>query len=74
MVQSGFAPDVTRWNLKDRVAASASNRVGLDLCYSREAVDDFQRAMSVAKHDTGSVPEWLTSRLDVAVKEAAKQH
>ena len=37
MVQSGFAPGVTRWNLKDRVAASASNRIGLDLCWSRLA-------------------------------------
>ena len=37
MVQGGFAPGVTRWNLKDRVAASASNRIGLDLCWSRLA-------------------------------------
>jgi hypothetical protein len=37
VVQSGFAPGVTRWNLKDPVAASASNRIGLDLCWSRLA-------------------------------------
>lgn len=37
MVQSGFAPGVTRWNLKDRAAASASNRIGLDFCWSRLA-------------------------------------
>jgi hypothetical protein len=37
VVQSGFAPGVTRWNLKDRVAASASNRIGLDLYWSRLA-------------------------------------
>lgn len=30
-VEGGFAPGVTRWNLKNRVAASASNRIGLDL-------------------------------------------
>jgi hypothetical protein len=42
--------------------------------YPREAVDHFQVAMSVAKRDTGSVPEWLTSRRDVALAEAAKQH
>jgi hypothetical protein len=37
VVRSGFAPGATRWNLKDRVAASASNRIGLDLCWSRLA-------------------------------------
>ena len=37
MVEGGFAPGVTRWNLKDRVAASGSNRIGLDLCWSRLA-------------------------------------
>ena len=32
VVQSDFAPGVTHWNLKDRGAASASNRIGLVLC------------------------------------------
>jgi hypothetical protein len=40
--------------------------------YPREALKDFQRAMNVVKRDTGSVPRWLTSRVDVAVAEAAK--
>ena len=42
--------------------------------YPKEAVEDFQRAANVAKRDTGSVPEWLTSRLNIAAAEAAKQN
>jgi hypothetical protein len=42
--------------------------------YPKEAVEDFQRAAKVVKRDTGSVPAWLTSRLDIAAAEAAKQN
>jgi hypothetical protein len=42
--------------------------------YPKEAVEDFQRAANVIKRDGGSVPEWLTSRLDIAAAEAAKQN
>jgi hypothetical protein len=42
--------------------------------YPREALEDFQRAVSVVRRDTGSVPEWLTSRLDIAAAQAAKQN
>jgi hypothetical protein len=46
----------------------------LMLGYPKEAVEDFQRAANVVKRDTGSVPAWLTSRLDIAAAEAAKQN
>jgi hypothetical protein len=42
--------------------------------YPREALEDFQKAVNVVKRDTGSVPAWLTSRLDLAAAEAAKQN
>jgi hypothetical protein len=42
--------------------------------YPKEAVEDFQRAANVVKRDTGTVPEWLASRLDIAAAEAAKQN
>jgi hypothetical protein len=42
--------------------------------YPKEAVEDFQRAANVVKRDTGSVPAWLTSKLDIAAAEAAKQN
>jgi hypothetical protein len=38
----------------------------------KEAVEDFQNAANVVERDTGSVPEWLTSRIDLAAAEAAK--
>jgi hypothetical protein len=41
--------------------------------YPKEAVDDFREAAKVVKRDTGSVPEWLTSRIEIAAAEAAKQ-
>jgi hypothetical protein len=41
--------------------------------YPREALKDFQKAVSVVKRDTGSAPGWLTSRVDLAAAEAAKQ-
>jgi hypothetical protein len=39
VVEGGFAPGdpVTPWNLKDRLAALGSNRIGLDLRWSRLA-------------------------------------
>jgi hypothetical protein len=40
--------------------------------YPKEAAEDFQRAVNVVKRDTGSVPAWLMSRLNIAVAEAAK--
>jgi hypothetical protein len=39
----------------------------------KEALGDFQRAVSVVKRDTGVVPEWLSSRVDIAATEMAKQ-
>ncbi len=42
--------------------------------YPKEALEDFQKAANVVKRDTGSVPVWLTSRLDIAAAEAAKQY
>jgi hypothetical protein len=42
--------------------------------YPQEAVEDFQRAANVVKRDTGSVPAWLTSKLDFAAAKAAKQN
>jgi hypothetical protein len=39
-----------------------------------DAVQFFQKAMEVVKRDTGSVPAWLTSRIDIATEEAAKQN
>jgi hypothetical protein len=41
--------------------------------YPKEAVEDFQKAANVVRRDTGSVPAWLTSRIDIAAAEAAKQ-
>jgi hypothetical protein len=40
----------------------------------KAAVGYFKEAVDVVKRDTGSAPEWLTSRMDIAVKEAAKQN
>jgi hypothetical protein len=40
----------------------------------KEAVEDFQNAGKVVKRDTGSVPAWLTSRIDIAATEAAKHN
>jgi hypothetical protein len=40
--------------------------------YAGEALEFFQKAVNVVKRDTGSVPGWLTSRVDLAAAEAAK--
>jgi hypothetical protein len=42
--------------------------------YPKEAVEDFQKAANVVQRDTGSVPAWLTSRIDIAAAEAGKQN
>jgi hypothetical protein len=42
--------------------------------YFREALKNFQKAVNVVKRDTGSVPAWLTSRVDLAAAEAAKEN
>jgi hypothetical protein len=42
--------------------------------YAKEAREDLQKAVNLVKRDTGSVPSWLTSRVDVAAAEAAKQN
>jgi hypothetical protein len=39
--------------------------------YPKEALEDFRKAINLVKRDRGSVPGWLTSRVDVAA-EAAK--
>jgi hypothetical protein len=41
--------------------------------YPRDALKEFQKAVSVVKRDTGSAPDWLTRRVDLAAAEAAKQ-
>lgn len=40
--------------------------------YAKDAVEDFQSAAQVVKRETGSVPEWLASRIVIAAAEAAK--
>ena len=42
--------------------------------YPKEALEDFQNAVNMVKRDTGSVPAWLTSRVDLAAAEAAKEN
>lgn len=41
--------------------------------YAKQALEDFRKAAEVVRRDTGSVPEWLTSRIDIAATEATKQ-
>jgi len=40
---------------------------------TEDALKAFQNASDVVKRDTGSVPAWLASRIDVAAAEAAMQ-
>jgi hypothetical protein len=40
----------------------------------KEAVENFHRAANLVQRDTGSVPAWLMSRLDLAAAEATKQN
>jgi hypothetical protein len=42
--------------------------------YPEDALEDFRRAVDVAKRETGSAPAWLLSRVDIAAAEAAKQN
>ncbi|UPK14476.1 hypothetical protein IVA93_15545 [Bradyrhizobium sp. 155] len=41
--------------------------------YPKQAVEDFKKAVALVKRDDGSVPAWLTSRVDLAAAEAAKK-
>jgi hypothetical protein len=41
---------------------------------AKEAVENFRSAANLVQRDTGPVPAWLTSRLDIATAEAAKQN
>jgi hypothetical protein len=40
--------------------------------YAKEGLESLQVAVNVVRRDTGSVPEWLTSRVDIAA-QAAKE-
>ena len=42
--------------------------------YLRDALKDLQNAVHLVKRDTGSVPGWLTSGVDLAAAEVAKQN
>ena len=42
--------------------------------YAGEALVDFQKAENMVRRDTGSVPEWLTSRVSLVAAEAAKEN
>lgn len=42
--------------------------------YLKEALEDFQKALNVVRRDTGSVPGWLTSRVDFFAARAAKDN
>ena len=42
--------------------------------YLREALEGFQNAANVVKRDTGSVPGWLASRVDLAATQVAKEN
>lgn len=46
----------------------------LDHGYPKEALEYFQKAVNFVKRDAAFVPAWLTSRLNVAAAEAAKQN
>ena len=61
---------------KSTIAGNASQYAMFKLTHGhpKEAVEDFQRAANLVKRDTGLMPEWLTSRLDIAAAEAAKQN
>jgi hypothetical protein len=68
VVEGGFAPGdpVTHWNLKDRLAALGSNRIGPDLRWSRlaprscwpglpsEFETNFANALGVAQYVAGA--------------------
>lgn len=42
--------------------------------YPAEARRDFQKAADLVKRETGRVPQWLISRVDLAAAEAVKQN
>src|SRR5579872_212551 len=41
--------------------------------YPKEALEDFRKAVNVARRESGSVPAWLTASVDAAAAEAEKQ-
>jgi hypothetical protein len=41
---------------------------------AKDAVVDFQKAVNVVIPEVGGVPEWLASRLELAMREAAKEN
>jgi hypothetical protein len=41
--------------------------------YPKQALEDFQKATNLVGRESGSVPAWLASRVDLAAAEAAKQ-
>lgn len=41
--------------------------------YSKDALEVFQKAVNVIRRDTGAVPAWLTSRVDIPAADAAKK-
>jgi len=57
------------WKCQTIIGMTMGMHEGFDV-----ALTAFQRAKDLAKRDTGSVPEWLTSRADIFVSEAAKQN
>jgi hypothetical protein len=42
--------------------------------YPKEALEGFQAAANLARQDFGSVPKWLTTSIQTAMTEAAKQN
>jgi hypothetical protein len=42
--------------------------------YPKDAQEHLQMAVSIVKRDIGTAPEWLTSRVDLAAAEVAKQN
>jgi hypothetical protein len=41
--------------------------------YPKDALEGFQRAVALVKRDTGDVPKWLVTRVNLAATETAKQ-
>jgi hypothetical protein len=42
--------------------------------HPKNALEYLQKAVNVVRRDTGSVPAWLTSRVDLAAEDVAKQN
>lgn len=41
--------------------------------YSRQALEDFRKAVNVVRRDSGAIPRWLAASVDSAAAEAAKR-